>query len=278
MVGVLSHGQYGVIALLLAASALSACDRSEKAPAPQTAPVAQPPPAPAPVPLPTPAALSRENLLEALSAAASAYAAGEATAGVEMVGRTFRVVLPFGCAGPAATGPDGLAAWSRSADGAAIRLSVRPADWSQSPLVAMEGETPTWDAVNGFWIARPWLRKPGCPAAPAAPAAGATAEAPAPMTAGLAWILPKEGSRLGQKRGEAYAFTLREGVKDSPAAGEGGFRLVLEGRIGEFADGVPIRCTATSADRAPVCVAAVQVDVLAFEDLNGARLREWRPT
>lgn len=272
MAGALCRGHYGVIALLLVASGLSACDQP-KSPAPQAAPVAQPPPAPTPAPLPAPTALTREDVLRALAGAASAYSAGEATAGVDLVGRTFRIVLPFGCAGPAEEGRDGLGAWSRSADGAVVKLSVRPLDWTQSPLAVAGEGGPDWEAVNGFWIARPWLLKPGCPAAPATAARDGTA----PMNAGLAWILPKDGSRLGQRQGEAYTFTLRDRAKGDAAA-TGGFRLVLEGRIGQFADGAPIRCTAETSDRPPVCIAAAQVDVLAFEDGSGARLREWRPT
>ena len=52
---------------------------------------------------------------------------------------------------------------------------------------------------------------------------------------------------------------------------------MLEGRLGAFPDGRTIRCHAEGPDQRPVCVAAVQLDRVAFEDgASGATLSEWR--
>jgi hypothetical protein len=55
-----------------------------------------------------------------------------------------------------------------------------------------------------------------------------------------------------------------------------GFRLVIEGRLTDFPTGHAIRCRAPSAEARPICVAAAQVDRVAFEDADGRLLREWR--
>lgn len=260
----------------VAVTLLAGCDRPEPA---RPAPAPAPRPAAAPPPVTAPAALTRADILSALAKAASDHAAG-GKPDTALAGRTFAIRLPFGCWGPEPAGAakDGLAHWTWSKDRNSIRLTASPADWGRSPLLVPAGVEPPWDGVEGFWIARPWLTSDACPAAQAA-AAGAPplALAPAPMTMGLAAILSPEGSRLGRRDGEAYSFVIRGEGETPPALPIGGYRLVLEGRIRTFPDGSPVRCTSDSPDRRPVCLAAVQLDVVAFEDAAGGRLSEWRP-
>lgn len=273
------------ITLFAALAVLAACERPKPEPAQQapSEPVAAPPPAPV---LSTPAALSRADLLVALSRAASDYAAG-AEADTNLAGRTFVIRLPFGCFGPGPNSPppkaDGLARWTWSKDGSSIRLAATPADWTRSPLVLAPGAEPPWDGVEGFWIERPWLLSDKCPE-PAAPARTTPPEssvpdvvAPAPMTAGLAAIQSAEGSRLGRREGKDYSFAIRGSGNAPPPLPLQGYRLVLEGRIGAFPDGAAVRCTSAGPDHHPICLAAVQLDVVAFEDAAGVRLSEWRP-
>ena len=66
-------------------------------------------------------------------------------------------------------------------------------------------------------------------------------------------------------------------IRQPPPAPTGGYRLILEGRMSAFADGRAIRCRASSPDQRPVCIGAVQLDRVAFEDAGGAVLSEWRP-
>jgi hypothetical protein len=265
---------------------LARCDRDRTEPAPTPAP-------PAPVVVPT--ELARADLIAALARAASAFAAGaDPSSAAGLSGRTFRIRLPFGCSGVGETASDGFAGLLRAGDGGGLTLSARPLDWSRSPLVVPPGVTPDWDGVEGFWIARPWLSQETCPArverpAPApAPIEDSVVEAPGPIllpvpppspqTMGLAAIQAADSSRLGRRDGEAYRFTVR-GTGDAPVVPPAqGYRLVLGGRVGAFPDGRAVHCTARSAEERPVCVAAVELDVVAFEDAAGARLSEWRPT
>lgn len=279
------------LTLIGVAPGLVQCDRDR----------VEPPVADAPVPeaRPPQATLNRADLVAALARAGSDHAGGASgAAGPVIAGRTFEVKLPFGCSGPDAStaAASGLASWSWSPDRASIRLTLTPADLTRSPLAAPAGQTPAWDHVDGYWVARPWLAGDACPRSePVTPAPAAArsatpatdspvieirpfAPSPSPQTAGLAVIQSADASRLGRRPGQAYSFIVR-GSGDQPVRPPtDGYRLVLSGRIGAFPDGRAIRCTSESPDRRPVCLAAVEPDTIAFEDAAGNRLSEWRPS
>ncbi len=265
-----------VTALALASLLLVQCERKPQ-PAPTPAPpVAAPAPPPKPVVIPPPPTLSRADILAALAAASAAYAAGEAPPADPLAGRAFAIRLPFGCGGPASAPPEGLAGWSWGSQQKTIKLSLTPADWIKSPLIATpEGEAP-WEAAEGFWIARPWMTAETCPTAFGSAAPTGTAPA-SPQTAGLVAVFDAQGSRFGRRNGRAYSFTVRPSGETPLTLPDRGYRLLLEGRIGAFPDGPAIRCHAEGPDQRPVCVAAVQLDRVAFEDgASGAVLSEWR--
>lgn len=278
--------RYATLLLLLAAPGLAQCDRDRPEPAPE-APAAAPPP-------PT-TALNRAEMIAALARAASTYASGEAPD--EMLsGRRFVVRLPFGCQGATETpNRPGFASWSRSADGQNIELRMTPADWLASPPVEAADLAEAWANADGVWITRPWLSLDTCPPPPpaieTAPLAVQDAEGDAhvappplvvppssPQTAGLALYSPVEGSRIGRRDGQPYAHLIRAEGEQPAQPSPRGWRVLIEGRIGAFPDGRSVRCRADGRDARPVCVAAVQVDKLAFEDgSTGRQLAEWRP-
>lgn len=255
---------------------LQSCQR-EAAPAPPETPAEAPAPAPLQV-TPEPP-LDRAALLAAVSQAASAYAAGESASGSDpLVRRTFDVSLPFGCQGaeePSAEDGDGTARWSWGPDRKTIRLGLTPGDWTRSALLAGADPVP-WEAVEGFWISKPWMMADGCPAVRPDPLAGGPAAA-SPQTVGLAAVFEEGGSRLGRRNGRAYAYTVRGDGDAAPAAPTSGYRLRLQGRITAFPDGRAVRCRAASPRQRPVCVAAVQLDRVAFQTAAGDTLSEWRP-
>jgi len=274
-------------ALLLAAAGLmlAQCDREADPPSPPAAPPA--PAAAAPI-IVTPSAtlptLSRAGLLESVNRAASAYAAGEtADRSDPLVGRAFAIRLPFACSGPtpaAKTGTDGVPVAVPGPDGKTVRLALTPNDWTRSPLIAgasagaQSGTVPSWEAVEGFWIPRPWLAAETCPVVRRDPSQAAAPDSP--QSVGLASVFEAGGSRLTRRNGRAYAFTRRADGDEPLTAPTGGYRVLLEGRIAAFPNGRAIRCHAPGPDQRPVCVAAVQMDRVAFEDDAGAVLSEWR--
>lgn len=265
-----------VTALALASLLLVQCERKPE-PAPTPAPpAAAPAPPPKPIVVPPPPTLSRADILAALAQASAAYAAGEAPPADALAGRAFAIRLPFGCGGPASDVREGLAGWSWGPQQKTIKLSLTPADWAKSPLIAApEGEAP-WEAAEGFWIARPWMSAETCPAAFGSAAPTGTAPA-SPQTAGLVAVFDAEGSRFGRRNGRAYSFTVRPSGDTPLTLPDRGYRVLLEGRLGAFPDGRTIRCHAEGPDQRPVCVAAVQLDRVAFEDgASAAILSEWR--
>jgi hypothetical protein len=264
-----------VVALAASGVFLTACQR-QAAPTP-----ANPPPiveAPAAAPAMTPPVMDREQILQAVDAAASDYAASRAPDSPTLAGRRFVIRQAFGCAGAApplakdAPG-DGIGRWTWGQAHQTIDIRLAPGDWTGSPLIA--GGPETWEVVEGFWLTRPWLRSGECPAVAADPLASGPAT-PSPQTVGLAVVFEKGGSRLERRNGREYAFVLRGGDKQPLAAPASGLRLVLEGRLIAFGDGRAISCRAAAPDQRPVCIAAAQVDRVAFEDASGATLSEWR--
>lgn len=268
-----------VLSGVAAALFLAQCDRDRPEPI-DAEPVAVDP-APAPT-IATPATLTRADLLTATSRAAAAYAAGERVEGADpLVGRRFALRVPFGCNGPQPTAAeaagDGLARWSWGPENKTIQLSLTPGDWLNTALISGVADRSDWEAVEGFWIPRPWLTAGDCSTVRADPLQSGDS-APSPQTVGLAAVFTADDSRVGRRNGRAYAFTIRP-TGDTPlAAPVGGYRVVLEGRLASFPDGRAIRCRASSPDQRPVCIAAIRLDRVAFTNADSSvLLSEWRP-
>lgn len=266
-----------VLATVAASLMLSQCDRAPKPI--EAEPIAEPSPAPA---IPTPTTMTRADLLNAVSHAASAYAAGERFEGADpLVGRPFAIRIPVGCGAPQSTtvdGPtEGLAQWSWGPDRKTIQLSLTPGDWLNSALISGTAGGSGWEAVEGFWIPQPWLRTETCSKVRADPLQSGHG-APSSQTVGLAAVFKANESRVGRRNGRAYTFTVRaagDAPVDAPA---NGYRVVVEGRLAAFPGGQAIRCHASSPDQRPVCIAAIQLDRFAFtESDSGTVLSEWRP-
>ncbi len=267
-----------VVAALAAGLLSASCQRDPEPVTPPPAPVR--PVEPGPAAPPRNAALDRRELLSAVAQAASAYAAGADAAGASpLAGRQFDIRLVFGCEGPEPSPADGvgdgLARWSWGPERRNISLSLTPGDWTRSALIAGAGQD-QWEAVEGFWVARPWMAADGCPSIRADPLASGPA-APSPQTVGLAAVFETGGSRIGRRNGRAYTHTIRQAGDAPLVALDAGYRIRLQGRIAAFPDGRAIRCRAANPDQRPVCVAAVQLDRVAFETATGEALSEWRP-
>ncbi len=267
-----------VLATVAAALLLAQCDRNRPEPIDAEPVSADPAPAPTVAALTT---LNRADLLAATSRAASAYAAGEQMEGADaLVGRQFSIRIPFGCNGPQPTqaeaAGDGLARWSWGPENQTIQLSLTPGDWLNTALIAGASES-DWEAVEGFWVPRPWLTAGDCSTVRADPLQSG-AGAPSPQTVGLAAVFGADDSRVGRRNGRAYAFTIRP-TGDTPlAAPSRGYRVVLEGRLAGFPDGRAIRCRASNPDQRPVCIAAMRLDRVGFTNADGSvLLSEWRP-
>lgn len=250
------------------------------------------------VPVPDPA-LNRSELLAAVVKAASATAAGtdDTEAQRALDGRQFEIRIRFGCAGPSEELAKEWLGWSSGADGKTLRVRAAPTISADDPLVRKILGDAQFEAIEGFWIPRPWLLQATCPAGQTPVPADAlppdpqeeldqTEKKTAPFEdvtsepvlkwprIGLAQIFMKTDSRTGRRNGRAY-----EAVKplaEGETAGAEGFNLVLSGRLKAIPGRRVIQCAAASADSPPECLAAAEFDRVWIERPdNKAVIAEW---
>lgn len=271
-----------VAALAAASLFLAQCGRADdSAPPPKS--VSPQTSAPKPLVVAAPPPLNRQDLIAAAAAAAAAYADGLPPPNDALVGRTFSIRSGFGCVGPEDQPireiADGRARWWWGPSHTTIRLGLKPADWKDSGLVpnaTTEGQ-PALEAAEGFWIGRPWSANDSCPERVAGPQPPPSLTAPSPDTLGLVALFQADDSRATRRKGRGYSFAQRS-EDDAPlAAPTRGYRVLFEGRVSAFPDGRAISCRSPSIHQRPICVMAVQLDRVAFEDgQTGAIITEWR--
>ena len=219
-----------------------------------------------------PATASRADLILAAGRAADAYASGVPGGGADLVGRRFAVRLAFGCGGPVADPGPAQAYYQIDAKALSLRLVARPAIWTDLPLVRAAPAPAGTETVEGFWIPRPWLTGDRCPQRRevAPPATPTPVEQP---SLGLAVLHGQDASRTERRGQRPYEHVLK---LEPDGAGQGRvFELVLEGKISGYADGAALHCWSESAEHRPICLYAVDIDRVAFEDADGTVLADW---
>lgn len=224
---------------------------------------------------PAPVALDLPQIVDAADAAAGAYAAGIASVpqNVALAGGRFELHVPFGCGGRDTDG-EGALSWSYDRDRKALTLKAKPQVWDTSLFGGGSSEESRAEAIEGFWIPRPWLTAETCPARSAPPQPSPPLP-PQRQTLGLAQFFRSETSRLPRRSGDAYEIVKRVPAEAIDSAI--GFRLILRGRIVALPDAQTIRCHSESVDHRPICVVSVEFDYIAFENpKNGDIIAEWR--
>ncbi len=210
--------------------------------------------------------MDRAALLAAVAQAASAHAAGldDRAAQTDLAGRRFAVKLRFGCGGPVTEGPLN---WSY--DEAEQRLMIRatPDIEGAGAGVTASPEEPI-EAVEGFWIPRPWMLADACPANPSEASA-----APPQPTVGVAHYFTADDSRVPRRSQRSYEIVRRAEPAILPPSG--GFNLVLEGRLKPWPQAGVIRCR-SAGDTRPVCIVSAEFDRVSFENPEtGQTVAQW---
>jgi hypothetical protein len=258
-------GWSAAIASLIAAAA---CGRTEDAPAGRNGAVEQG----------TPQAgnglLDRASLLLASAKAGSAAALGqddrEEQAALD--GKPFEVRIRFGCASQAnSSAAGGIRAGPfnvrfNSAD-RTLRVRATP-DLTRENAQAVVAAGA--DAVEGFWMRRPWLLATGCP--PAQPPL--STQTASEQRVGIAQAFAV-GQQDGRRNGSSYeaAKMLPSGVEPSRQ----GYDLVLSGQLRKLQDGRVIACRVMSADVPPECIAAAHFDRVRIETPDAKTVvAEWK--
>ncbi len=263
----------GSTALYLTRPSPAPLAAEETAPATAVAPEAKNPVIPQ-VPLPLPP-LTRSDLLAATAKAADAAAGGgEAPKESQnLVGRSFSIRLPFGCDGPLDENAKDWAGWTFNAKTRALKLVARPEDWGLAEWTrALAGDTP-FDAIEGFWLKRPWTSSEACPATPRT-GIPAIPVSPPHETVGVAQFFTPDSPRTLQRGSRPYSLTLKAEKEISDAPRE--YHLVVSGKIAAYADGRPIHCWVETGAVPPVCVIKVEFGEIAFQGPDGAILTSWR--
>lgn len=230
--------------------------------------------------VPTPQApLDRAQLLSAVAEAASAAAAGTALPDdvKSLDGRQFELRIRFGCRGPAADLKSRWLGWSFDSQDRLIRVRAMPTLSKDDTLVS-EVSGDQFEQVEGFWIPRPWLRQPVCPANAAVrnPAEAASNEDPNPeesAAAGASEAQPAALTPASPRIGIAQFFTdqdprtRRRGnrpyeanrmLEEGQALSSQGFNLVLSGRLRALPGKGVIECVTRAADIPPDCVVSAE--------------------
>jgi hypothetical protein len=282
------------LALLIAAVSISRPEEETVAEVSSPAPRPVQPEPTAPV---TP--LTRADLIDVAARAADAHARGVAIAPEDsaVVGRRFTLRLPFGCRGPAAADSEAPMRWSYDEEAETLRIWVTPNVWTDAAPVRAAAEGIDYEAAEGFWIERPWLRRGECPVAQQPPAADVaegnettaeassneaaspvdsseTAPAPARQTLALVELFEPGSRRAARRNGRPYTVV----TKLAPDAIDlsRGLRLVITGRLARLKAGTPVVCGGTIIDERPLCLIGSEIDRVAITDASGERvLGEW---
>lgn len=250
------------------------------------------------VPRPAPS-LDRAALLTAVAQAASAAASGTAVAPElrALDGRQFEVRIRFGCRGPSTETTNNWLSWSYDPESRIVRVQARPTISEDEPLVASIGGEDV-EAAEGFWIPRPWLLQPACPATAAVrsatdrqpqqsnivAAAGTAADEedsderaeplPIRQRVGIAQFFTQTDSRTGRRDDRPYQ--ARHTLDEGEAISSQGFNLVLSGRLRAVPGRGVIECSATDADSPPDCIVSAEFQRVWIEQPEtGAVIADW---
>jgi hypothetical protein len=258
--------------------------------------------------LPLPAEpMRRAELLAAVRMAASAEASGadDAAEQRELDGRQFELRIRFGCRGPSPELDQAPLGWSFEPAKRTLRVRVAPTISAEDPIASrIAGEDV--EAVEGFWIPRPWLLQPSCPAVaavrtaaetkpaaegaptperPAAKAAqpdaegdetgeGGTQPPAAGQKIGIAQFFTETDSRTRRRDARAYE-AVKVLAADQPT-GSQGYDFVLSGRLRSLPGKRVIECVARGSDRPPDCIVSAQIDRVRIEQPESKQIvAEW---
>lgn len=216
-------------------------------------------------PAATQAVLGRADIIGIAAAAADSFAGGRAGMG-SLAGRRFAVRIPFGCSGPA--GEETATGWRYDEAQQSLRVTIAPAEWSEAEWVTGAIPEGSADAIEGFWIPRPWTRSEQC--------AGNTGEAANwASTVGVAQFFGTDSDRASQRRGRPLEVVAKVEPEAVPAKG---LQLVIEGRLADVPGGQSsVLCHAASASQRPTCLVAATFERVSVVDpASGAELANWR--
>jgi hypothetical protein len=264
-----------VVFLLLVLGGLWLRSRPPEPAPPPTVPAAAPQPG-EPVALAPEPLLQRDALIDAAAIAADAFASGatRTPANRQLVGRRFAFRAVFGCAGPALPGSAAAMRWEYDPETGTLRIGVRPQTLTSAAWLSPILADANVEAVEGFWIERPWLRAASCPAQRSPLEMPASLTVPR-QTLALVELFGPGAPRAGQREGRPYEVVTK--MPPEQVAAVRGFALVIEGRLVALPNGEPIWCSSESPDLPPTCAIAARFERVSLENAATSEvLADWR--
>ena len=230
-------------------------------------PVVAETPAPQPSPSPEPVrVLGRADIIALANEATDALVAGEPVPAAvhDAVDRRFELAVPFGCGGAAGEDSAAPLRWRYDSEEEALRLHVATTSWSAADWGLAEAAPA--EAIEGFWIARPWSSSGDCPQrAGQARASGMEPVTIPGQTLAVAQFFADDTRRAALRDGRPFESVQR--VPREDFAAPRGFRLLLSGRIDSLPGGGPVRCIQPAGiEQRPICVVAVTLDEVRIEN------------
>jgi len=239
--------------------------------------------------------LDRAALLSAVAVAASAAASGSDALAAQrhLDGAIFELRIRFGCNGPSKALRSDPLGWDFDETKRRARVRAMPTIDIEDERLRMIG-APGFEAVEGFWIPRPWMLEASCPvAAVQAPTDGqpdddaaATGKGDLPAIVdlappdvaphiGIAQFFTSTDSRTRRRASRAYEAS--KVIQADKAISSSGWNLVLSGRLKSLEGRGVISCsTAKGPDQPPDCVISADFDTVWIENPEtGERLGEW---
>lgn len=218
---------------------------------------------PAPPPVPdTPKNLARADLIMLAQRAADAFASGDPMpkAVTDATGRSFELLLPFGCDGPSHPESRLPMQWRYDEADGTLRVSVKPMTWSAADWNL--GDEAGIDAAEGFWITRPWSSSGTCPArADAIVPRGVEPVTLPGQSLAIAQFFHGETDRDGRRNGRPFETVQRIGSDKFDASR--GFQLQVSGRIEAVAGADPVRCVQPAGpEQRPICAVGARIDTV----------------
>ena len=269
---------------------VAACERSTDQPGSSNEIVEEP--VPEPVLPAAPGQLDRRALLLAVADAASAAGLGrdDSAKQRELDGKPFEVRIRFGCPAEAmpARPADGPFRIRFERDTRTLRIGATPdLQLDAGVLASMAGAEV--EAVEGFWMYRPWLLADGCPRSAGQAATPLAEESDAKVPSGAAEPPARSGTvqRVGlaqfftgsdsrTRRRHERPYELTEVLDEREVPSPNGYNLVLSGRLRTPPGGRVISCRPLAALAPPECVVSAQFDRVRIEHPGtGSVLAEW---
>ena len=219
--------------------------------------------------------LARGDVIGIANAAADAASAGQPMplSVTAADAQRFEIYLPFGCDGPVSGDSIEPFRWRYDSETASLRISVAPVafdpeEWLHAQSPGRSGGEPTAasEAIEGFWVTRPWSSQETCAREADPSAQRGTDPVTLPgQTLGLAQVFTDEDSRSARRGGKPYESVTR--LKQDDLRIDQGLRVRLRGRITRFPEGATVRCRQPAGkEQRPVCLLAVTFDDVAIDN------------